>query len=78
MPTGPFAFAGVLYLDKIVAEFHRIPIGDLILLEDPELTEKPLINGWKTELAAGIAAGGVFGSVITVYLRKVKKKESIN
>ena len=25
MPTGPFAFAGFLYLDKMVAEFHRIP-----------------------------------------------------
>ena len=25
MPTGPFAFTGFLYLDKIVAEFHRIP-----------------------------------------------------
>ena len=25
MPTGPFAFAGFLYGDKIVAEFHRIP-----------------------------------------------------
>ena len=48
------------------------------LLEDPVLPEKPLINGWKTELAAGIAAGGGFGSVIAVYLRKVKKKESTN
>ena len=55
-----------------------IPIGDLILLEDPVLPEKPLINDWKTELAAGIAAGGGFGSVIAVYLRKVKKKESTN
>lgn len=63
-------------IDNELAEI--IPIGDLILLEDPVLPEKPLINGWKTELAAGIAAGGVFGSVITVYLRKVKKKESIN
>ena len=63
-------------IDNELAEI--IPIGDLILLEDPELPEKPLINGWKTELAAGIAAGGVFGSVIAVYLRKVKKKESIN
>ena len=25
MPTRPFAFTGFLYLDKIVAEFHRIP-----------------------------------------------------
>ena len=25
MPTWPFAFTGFLYLDKIVAEFHRIP-----------------------------------------------------
>ena len=25
VPTWPFAFTGFLYLDKIVAEFHRIP-----------------------------------------------------
>ncbi|MCF2569082.1 hypothetical protein I6E09_07805 [Mediterraneibacter glycyrrhizinilyticus] len=63
-------------IDNELAEI--IPIGDLILLEDPELPEKPLINGWKTELAAGTAAGVGFGSVIAVYLRKGKKNESIN
>ena len=24
MPAGPVAFAGTLYLDKIIAEFHRV------------------------------------------------------
>lgn len=43
-----------------------VPVGDLVLLEEPEIPEKPVADSWMMEAAAGFLAGGAAGTLISV------------
>ena len=66
----------LVVIDSEVTEI--IPVGDLIFLEEPELSDKPVANGWKTELAAESAVGCVCGNLVALLLRKFDEKKHIH
>lgn len=43
-----------------------VPVGDLVLLEDPEIPEKPVADSWTMEAVTGFLAGGAAGTLISV------------
>ena len=58
------------FLDVVDTELPGIvPVGDLVLLEEPAMPEQPVGKSWKKPMAAGSLTGIICGSLASVFFR---------